>query len=139
MVCGAILGSIYLAGRGMVTGMTRITGVSVSLVSASFILFAGSDKFYFAVCCAGFAGLALVMIGVGEQQLIQNSISSEVRGRVMACYGLMMRGGTAMGSMCMGVMGEWLGISWPVFIGGVTLVWLDLFYQGVPRKIPGEK
>ncbi|MEK9930637.1 MAG: MFS transporter [Rhodospirillaceae bacterium] len=122
MGCGAILGSIYLARRGMVTGMTRITGISVSLVGISLILFAGSDNFYFAVCCAGFAGLALVMIGVGEQQLIQNSISSEVRGRVMAFYGLMMRGGTAMGSMCMGVMGEWLGISWPVFIGGVVLL-----------------
>ena len=122
MGCGAILGSIYLARRGMVTGMTRITGISVSLVGISLILFAGSDNFYFAVCCAGFAGLALVMIGVGEQQLIQNSISSEVRGRVMAFYGLMMRGGTAMGSMCMCVMGEWLGISWPVFIGGVVLL-----------------
>ena len=122
MGCGAILGSIYLARRGMVTGMTRITGISVSLVGISLILFAGSDNFYFAVCCAGFAGLALVMIGVGEQQLIQNSISSEVRGRVMAFYGLMMRGGTAMGSIGMGVMGEWLGISWPVFIGGVVLL-----------------
>ena len=76
----------------MVTGMTGITGISVSLVGASLILIAGSDNFYFAVCCAGFAGVALVMIGVGEQQLIQNSISSEVKGRVMAFYGLMMRG-----------------------------------------------
>lgn len=65
-----------------------------------------------------------MMIGVGEQQLIQNSISSEVRGRVMAFYGLMIRGGTAMGSMCMGVMDEWLGISWPVFVGGVALLFL---------------
>ena len=59
-----------------------------------------------------------------EQQLIQNSISNELRGRVMALYSLMMRGGTAMGSMCMGMMGEWLGISWPVFIGGVALLLL---------------
>ena len=29
-----------------------------------------------------------------------------------------------MGSMCMGVMGEWLGISWPLFIGGVALLLL---------------
>ncbi|MEK9684622.1 MAG: MFS transporter [Rhodospirillaceae bacterium] len=124
MGCGAIMGSIYLARRGMVAGMTRITGASVLLLGVALILFAGSSNFYFAVICAGFAGLGLVMIGVGEQQLIQNSIDGAMRGRVMAFYGLMMRGGTAMGAMGMGLVGEWLGISWPVVIGGVVMLLL---------------
>ncbi len=124
MGCGAILGSLYLARRGMVAGMTRITAGAVALVGISLMLFAGTGNFYFAVLCAGFAGLGLVVVGVGEQQLIQNSITGEVRGRVMSLYGLMMRGGTALGSLCMGILGEWLGISWPVVIGGAMLLLL---------------
>jgi len=108
----------------MVAGMTRITAGAVALVGISLMLFAGTGNFYFAVLCAGFAGLGLVVVGVGEQQLIQNSITGEVRGRVMSLYGLMMRGGTALGSLCMGILGEWLGISWPVVIGGAMLLLL---------------
>ena len=34
------------------------------------------------------------------------------------------RGGTALGALLMGILGEWLGIQWPVVIGGILLLLL---------------
>jgi MFS family permease len=48
-----------------------------------------------------------------------------MRGRVVAIYGIIFRGGPAIGGLAMGWIAEWTGLSWPVAGGGLisVLVW----------------
>lgn len=127
MGCGAILGSVFLARRGTIIGMARLVAIYTAVIGVSLILFATTSNFWFALGSVFVCGFAMVVVGVGEQQLIQNTISGDVRGRVMSLYGMMSRGGTAAGALIMGVIGEALGIQWPVVIGGALMLVLCLW------------
>ena len=61
--------------------------------------------------------------GVGTQILLQLSVEPEMRGRVMSLYGLIFRGGPAVGALLMGVTSEAVGLRWPLAAGAaLTLV-----------------
>ncbi len=60
----------------------------------------------------------MTFVGVGEQQLLQNAVSGEVRGRVMSLYGMISRGGPAFGAFLMGAAADWIGLQIPVAAGG---------------------
>ena len=53
-----------------------------------------------------------------------------MRGRVMGLYGLIFRGGPAVGALGAGIVSVHLGLRWPVFIGAllVIAVWLWTFF-----------
>jgi len=64
-------------------------------------------------------GFATVVVGVGEQQLLQNAVSSDLRGRVMSLYGMISRGAPAIGAFLMGAASSFVGLQWPVAVGGL--------------------
>ena len=88
--------------------------------------FAATDIFWLALPCAAVAGFALIVVGVGEQTLLQNAVDPGLRGRVMSLYGMINRGAPALGALIMGTLSSWVGLQWPV-IGGAAIclgVWL---------------
>jgi len=54
---------------------------------------------------------------VAAQTLIQSATDPGMRGRVMSLFGLVFRGGPALGSLLMGLASERLGLRWPLFLG----------------------
>lgn len=124
---GAIVASALLARRGTVVGLTRLVSWMLLVLGVTLLLFASTGSFPFAVLCVGVTGFALTIVGVGEQQLLQNAVSSDLRGRVMSLYGMISRGAPAVGAFLMGAASEFVGLQWPVAVGGLLCLALCLW------------
>jgi len=116
---GAIVGSVLLARRGTVIGLTRIVSWVVLVLGVALLLFASTSYYWFAVACVSVTGFATVVVGVGEQQLLQNGVAGDLRGRVMSLYGMISRGAPAIGAFLMGSASSFVGLQWPVAVGGL--------------------
>ncbi len=116
---GAFIGSIFLAGRGGVEGLTRMLVAAVLVFVIALVGFTATDIFWFACLCTMVAGLSVVTVGVAEQTLLQASVDSAMRGRILSMYSLIARGFPAIGALVMGYAATFVGLRWPVFIGAV--------------------
>jgi predicted MFS family arabinose efflux permease len=118
---GAIVGGLWLAGRGETKGLTGVVLRSIAGMGVVTILFALSDRLWIAAPLLTVSGFFVVCAGVGTQTLIQLAVDTAMRGRVLSLYGLIFRGGPAIGALMMGTASDYVGLRWPV-ITGATLV-----------------
>src|SRR5207237_6657138 len=99
------------------------------LMSLAVIAFTATDNFYVALPCAFVAGAAMVITGVGAQTLVQAAVDPQMRGRIMALYGMVFRAGPALGAVLMGSLSERFGLRLPLAVGAAisvavcTLTW----------------
>ena len=121
---GGLAGSIYLARRESVEGLTRILVASVLIFTVSLIGFTATDVFWFALLCTAVAGVSVVIVGVAEQTLLQTSVDAAMRGRMLSMYTLIARGFPSIGAMGMGYLASFVGLRWPVFGGAVICLGL---------------
>ena len=123
---GAVAASVLLASRSTVVGLMRVVTINVFLLGAALVGFTVTDEFWIGLPCVMVAGFAMLAVGVGEQTLLQNSISGAIRGRVMSLYGMIARGGPAIGALAMGWASDYVGLRWPVLAGALCclVLWL---------------
>ena len=123
---GALVSSVWLAGRGHPAGLTRIGVSFLIVVAAAEALFATTERFLVAIVCMAFIGFATVATSITCQTLLQNTVDGHVRGRVMSLYGMAMRAGPAMGALALGAMSERIGLQWTVLTSAFccALAWL---------------
>jgi len=121
---GAIGGGLAMAGRPSLTGLTRHVVMHTLVLSLAVLVFALSDAFWVALIAVGVAGFALVTTGAGMQTLIQSAVDADMRGRVLGAYGMIFRGGAAVGAMLAGAASEFVGLQWPIGVGAVLCVLL---------------
>ncbi len=115
---GAIVAGLWVAARGMAQGTTRIAfgamilgAVGVFTVSASEILWVGLLGTFL-------VGAAITLVGTSTQILMQNSVDGVARGRVMSLYGMVHRGGPALGAVIIGADAEQIGLQAAMIVGG---------------------
>jgi predicted MFS family arabinose efflux permease len=89
------------------------------LVTLSVLTFSLSTSFAAALVCMALAGFGMVVAGVGTQTLIQTSVDEAMRGRVLSLFGLIFRGGPAVGALVMGAASEIVGLQAPVAAGTI--------------------
>ena len=121
---GAMFGGLWLASRtkGM-RGLTHITIVNILFMAVALFLFVATDMFWLGVVTAMMAGAAFIIMSVGNQTLIQAGVDPELRGRVVAVYGMIAQDLPGIGTMIMGGLAEHLGLRLPIAIGaGLCLV-----------------
>jgi MFS family permease len=123
---GAFIGSIFLARRDSAEGLTRMLVGAVLVFAIALIAFTATDIFWFACICTAFAGLSVVAIGVAEQTLLQTSVDSAMRGRILSMYSLIARGFPSIGALIMGYTASFVGLRLPVFGGAMLclVLWL---------------
>jgi MFS family permease len=129
---GSLFGSVFLARLQGVAGLTRILIANVLLMSLAVIGFAATKNFWFALACTGVAGIAIVMIGVIEQTLLQASVDGSMRGRVLSFYTLIARGCPSLGALLMGTLASYAGLQLPVAGGAVLCI--GLWYWAWRRR-----
>ncbi|MCZ6447954.1 MAG: MFS transporter [Alphaproteobacteria bacterium] len=132
---GAVAAGFWLAARGGVRGYTTIIVWSLLVVSISLIVFAIAGNFWVALPIMAITGGAFVIQGVAIQTLLQTTVATEFRGRVMASYGIVARGGPALGALAMGGISEFLGLSAPVAGGAVLCLCLWAWVVRRKRRI----
>ena len=140
---GAVAGGFWLAQRGQVTGLTSRVVLALLLLALALIGFAATNLFVFALACLLITGFAVIVIGVGEQTLLQNAVDPAMRGRVMSLYGMIGRGAPAIGAIVMGSLAEVLGFQAPVLGGAILLLilwwWAGQRHRGMAGTLEGER
>ena len=124
---GALIASLWLAGRGTVSGLTGLVVTALLVVALAVSGFVVTDWFPLALGSMALLGAAGVIGGTGTQTLMQHVVDGGMRGRVMSLYGLIHRGGPAVGALAMGAAAELIGIRLAVASGAILCVALWLW------------
>ena len=114
---GAVAGGLWLAQRATVLGLTRWVLGSLLVLVLALVGFVLTGRFILALVCLAVAGGAMVIAGAGTQTLVQQAVSPDKRGRVMALFGMVFRGAPALGALWLGGLSEWLGLSLALAVG----------------------
>ncbi len=132
---GAIMGGVWLAQRGTVAGLTRLVLAGTGLSGVLLLVFTGTDLFWLALAATALTGVTQVACGVGVQTLIQTSVAGHMRGRVLSLWGVIARGGPAIGALIMGWASGYLGLRWPVAAGGALCILAALLLLARRRRM----
>ena len=114
---GAIAGGLWLARRDGPDGLAAVALASPLVLALAIFGFVASDRLWLALPALVLAGFAMVAGGVGTQTLLQLAVEGHLRGRVLALYGLIFRGGPALGALVMGALSDVFGLRLPLAAG----------------------
>lgn len=126
---GAILGGVWLAYQAHTSDLMAVT-LTTTLGQAIFaLLIISTDRLWLAVPAVVGYGFCMSTAGIASQTLVQLASDRSMRGRVMGLYGLIFRGGPAIGALAAGALSVQLGLQWPVAIGALLLAaaWLRTY------------
>jgi predicted MFS family arabinose efflux permease len=118
---GAVFAGAWLAGRDGAGGLVSVTIASSLLLALTIVLFVATDRLLFALPVLAVSGMVMVGAGVGTHTLLQLAVAPPMRGRVLALYGLIFRGGPALGALAMGPLADRFGLAAPV-AGGAGIL-----------------
>jgi MFS family permease len=126
MGVGAMVSGLWIAQRGRIEGLARITAHTLLLAAAVLVAFASTDWFPLAVACMALVGFQYSLFATCIQTMIQSVAEEHMRGRVLALYGFVWIGFAAFGSLAIGALSELFGLRLPVAACGAAclLVWL---------------
>ena len=117
---GAIVTGLWVAARGMAQGTTRIAFGAMMLGAVGIFAVSATDIIWVGLLGTFMVGGAITLAGTSTQILMQNSVHGAVRGRVMSLYGMVHRGGPALGAVIIGAAAELIGLQ-AAMIGGGAL------------------
>jgi len=131
---GALVGSLLVASLGRSRRKGMLLAVGSLLFPGAVLAFAFSRHLPFSLACLALAGFGFVTQNATSNTLIQTIVPDELRGRVMSVYMLMFFGTIPFAALLAGGVGQWLGPTWGVAIGGgVTLLFALWVLIAVPR------
>jgi MFS family permease len=119
---GAVAGGLWMLRRPGLAGLTRLVVATTLLMSVSLLAFTLTDIYWLALPCLFVTGTGMVLTGIAAQTLVQYAVAAEMRGRIMALYGMIFRGGPAVGSLVMGLLSSQFGLRAPVAAGAVLCI-----------------
>ena len=117
---GAVAAGLWLAQRSENSHLTHAALGSSFLVTLSVLAFSLTSWFAAAVVAVVVAGFGMIVAGVGTQTLMQTSVDEAMRGRVLSLFGLIFRGGPAVGALLMGIASEFVGLQVPLAAGTIV-------------------
>jgi MFS family permease len=125
---GAVVGGFWVGGRSEARGLTRVSLMTSLTMAVAGMAFTATDRLWAAIPLLGIMGFAMSSSGIASQTLVQLAVPGSMRGRVLSLYGLIARGGPAVGALTMGLASERLGFRIPVALGcliaAVTAIWM---------------
>ncbi|MFD1110444.1 MFS transporter [Pseudoroseomonas ludipueritiae] len=128
---GALVTGLWLSTRGRIEGAVRISIFSGLAQALSIAGFVGTGWFGFGLACAALIGASTSMQGITTQQLAQTAARPDMRGRVLALWGLITRACPALGALLLGGAGEAFGLRLPALVG--VALSLVVFAWGLGR------
>lgn len=115
---GSLVGNIFLANRGKKEVLPRMIGIASLATAASVLLFASASSYplllFFATCL----GLSMSVQLSSSNSLVQLTVPTELRGRVMSIYMTIMVGSVPLGSYLIGNIADVAGVRYALLICG---------------------
>jgi MFS family permease len=119
---GSFVGAIFMANRAATPTMYRLA-LFTTASGVALILPALSPSLGWAYLFVVPMGLAIMVLLITANSMLQLSAKPQARGRVMALYSIVLLGSTPIGSPITGWVGQHLGARWAfVMNGAVALV-----------------
>ena len=132
---GAFIAALWLARRGSTQGITRHFAAHIFVGAVTLIIFALTGHFWLGVALVAVYGFSTNTVSISSQMLIQNAVDGHMRARVMSILGLTFRGIPSLGALCLGLLTEQFGLTWPVVGGAViTLVLVIFLWDLIKRR-----
>jgi hypothetical protein len=128
---GALAAGLWIANRGRLDGTAGIavwSGGAMALATAGFV---ATDWFIVGMASAALIGATSSLHGISVQTLIQSATGPSLRGRMLSMWGLIGRGGPAVGALALGAAGEAFGLQLPTLIA--VALSLLVFAWGLSR------
>jgi len=119
---GALIGALSLAARSGARGLGRLVAVSAAGFGASLILFSLSRSFWLSAALLLPVGFFMIVEMAASNTLIQTLVPDDLRGRVMAVYGMMLMGMAPMGGLLAGTLAHQLSAPIAVALGGAVCI-----------------
>jgi MFS family permease len=105
---GALAGGVWCSGRDATKPLARLIERHVLAASLCTLALALTHDFRLALALFLAMGFSIVVTGIGAQTFIHLSVPQALRGRVLALYGVVYRGGPALCAL-------WLGAGAPLW------------------------
>ena len=128
---GATIGAIWMLRRREAGDLPKLMRISGFLMGISLALMAFAPAPWLIIACIGFAGLFHVVANISMQSIAQLFSKREMRGRVVALYGMIFRAVPALGALVIGFGANWVPLDWLLSAGGVLFCLMVLV---TPRK-----
>ncbi|MBK5122864.1 MFS transporter [Burkholderia sp. R-69980] len=116
---GALVGGVWFGSRGqtkLLMTLIRLHVLSASLCALALSL---THNFRLAIVLFFAMGFSVVVTGIGAQTLIHLSVPQTMRGRVLALYGVIYRGGPALNALWLGASAPLLGLRMVLGLGAL--------------------
>jgi MFS family permease len=117
---GAIVTGLWVAARGKAEGTTRIAFAAMVMGVIGVFIISATEVIWVGLLGTFIIGGAITLAGTSTQILMQNSVDGAARGRVMALYGMVHRGGPALGAVIIGAAAELIGLQTAMIGGGIV-------------------
>jgi MFS family permease len=119
---GALIGALSLAARSGARGLGRLVAFSAAGLGISLILFSFSHSFWLSAALLLPVGFCMMIEMAASNTLIQTLVPDNLRGRVMAVYGMMLMGMAPMGALLAGALAHQLSAPITVALGGAVCI-----------------
>jgi MFS family permease len=136
MGVGAVVGTLVLARRTRLSGLTRIMTMSGLTTGACYVLFAYSPSFYLSLAIMPVIGYSVMRQMASANTMIQTLIPDEYRGRIMALYAMTVVGLGPFGSLAAGALAGHFGPRRTMAAGGVLALTASLIFALSLRRDP---
>jgi MFS family permease len=127
---GAIAGGLWMLEQPPLGRLARRVVAFVLVTALALLAFTATRHYWIALPSLFAIGFAMVVTGIGVQTLLQLEVEPAMRGRVMAIFGMIIRGGPALGALLMGAASEAVGLRLPVAAGALLCVGVWLWARG---------
>jgi MFS family permease len=138
MGAGSIIGGLWLAQRGPVTGLPVIALLATVLAGACLSAFALTNSFVLALPLLLITSSGMAVCGTATQTIVQRIVEEDKRGRVMSLWGLIFRGAPSLGVLAMGALSERFGLAAPVLGAALLCVAFGLYGFRWRERLDGE-
>lgn len=134
---GAMISCLWIGLRGRTEGLTFLVTISLLVQGIALIASTLVGDIWIAAVCFGAVGFAMLVGGVGSQTLIQNSVASDVRARVMSLFIVISWGLPAFGALAAGWIATFAGLPVTIGAGGALTILLWLWARPRARALQG--
>jgi MFS family permease len=133
---GATLGALSLARRKGAPGLERVIVIAGFAFPVALTAFAFSRTLWLSALLMGFVSLFLVTMNTGNSTLVQLSIPGQLRGRIMAIYGMVFIGAMPLGALWGGFAAQHIGATWTLSIGAIGCILTTIFFAIAMQRLP---
>jgi MFS family permease len=122
MGIGATISAAAVAIYGRISGMTLLVLVAYITHIFATLIFVATPWIVVSILAGIIWGYTLTSISTGVQSMVQSTVDTRLRGRVMSVYTLIFRGTPAIGAVLIGVLAEDLGLQLATGLAAIVCI-----------------